>query len=106
MEGPPRPGILPNEPPPVIDQVIVEGYTPVDDLSKLQDMIETLRAHPAVETADLLPDDKVRADPVRDERWDGMLSNLFAIQITPARAGPVAAAPRTPVSAPADETLE
>ncbi|MEX2607030.1 MAG: hypothetical protein WD708_06760 [Kiritimatiellia bacterium] len=55
---------------------ILEGYTPVNDLSTVRTMIETLRTHELVQSADLLPDDQVlhdrRANPrrvVQNARW-------------------------------------
>ena len=64
------------------EQIVVEGYTPVADLSTVRTMIEALREHPAVEDADLLGDDRLREDPERDERWAPADCQLFAIEIT------------------------
>ena len=61
---------------------MIEGYTPEEDLSSVFIMIETLRQHRAVLNADLLGDDRLREDPVRDERWAFARARLFAIEIT------------------------
>ena len=64
------------------EQLVVEGYTPVEDLSTVRAMIEALRGHPAVSDADLLGDDRLRDDPERDERWAPAECRLFAMEIT------------------------
>ena len=64
------------------EQLVVEGYTPVDDLSTVRTMIEALRRHPAIADVDLLGDDRLREDEDRDERWAPAECSLFAIEIT------------------------
>ncbi|MBN1558010.1 MAG: hypothetical protein JW951_07680 [Lentisphaerae bacterium] len=66
-----------------IAQIILEGYTPVEDLSTVRRMIEVLREHPAVADADLLGDDRVRTDAARDALWEGTGCRLFAVEVTP-----------------------
>lgn len=66
-------------------RVVVEGYTPQEDLSTVQDMIEKLRADPLVKKADLLGDDRLVADPARDELWAPVGAHLFAIEIEVAK---------------------
>jgi len=43
-------------------QMILEGYTPADDLSTVRELIEKMRSLPFVANVDLLPDDQVRTD--------------------------------------------
>ena len=64
------------------DQIIVEGYTPVQDLSTVRAMIDALQQHPEVAAADLLGDDRLRKDEERDARWSIAGGRLFAIEIT------------------------
>jgi hypothetical protein len=64
-----------------IEQIVIEGYTPVEDLSTVRAMIDTLQANPAVLDADLLGDDRVREDPERDKRWAPAACRLFAVEI-------------------------
>ncbi|MEM7392655.1 MAG: hypothetical protein AAF492_09940, partial [Verrucomicrobiota bacterium] len=64
------------------EKVIVEGYTPVEDLSITREMIGALKEHPAVADADLLADDRVRANPERDDLWTNTGCRLFAVEIT------------------------
>jgi hypothetical protein len=64
------------------EQVVVEGYTPVEDLSTVRAMIAALRVLPAVADADLLGDDRLREDPARDALWAPAACSLFAIEIT------------------------
>ena len=63
-------------------QIVIEGYTPVEDLSTVRAMIEALRKTPAVLEADLLGDDRVRADETRDEIWATTQCRLFAVEMT------------------------
>ncbi len=63
-------------------EVVLEGFTPKTDLEAVQKMIESLREHPSVHDADLLPDDKVRQDPGRDARWPEMGASQFALRVT------------------------
>lgn len=65
-----------------LDQIVVEGYTPLEDLSTVRAMIEALREHPSVADADLLADDVVRQDEARDTRWAETGARLFAVEIT------------------------
>jgi len=86
-----------------LKQVVVEGFTPEEDLYVLEDMVENLRQHPFVYDADLLPDDKVREDPERNEQWPEMGISQFALRIMlapgpetdpePVETGPVRPAP-------------
>ncbi len=62
-------------------QVILEGYTPVDDFSTVRLMIERLRACDGIAGADLLGDERLRDDAVRDARWAGSGARLFAVEI-------------------------
>ncbi len=62
--------------------VIVEGYTPVDDFSTVGEMIERLHAQEGVVDADLLGDERLRADPERDARWADTGCSLFVIEMT------------------------
>ncbi len=64
-----------------IDQIIIEGFTPVEDLSTVRGMINRLREYPFVKRVDLLPDDKVRKDEQRDERGTAKGCHLFALEI-------------------------
>ena len=69
-----------------VEQIVIEGYTPVEDLSTVRAMIETLRGSPGIIDADLLGDDLARIDEARDKRWESTKSRLFAVQISvPAR---------------------
>lgn len=74
-EEPPRPREM------AMRRMVIEGYTPYDDLSSVRAMIERLREYPFLETVDLLPDDKLRPDwvppvPVLSE-W----ARRFALEI-------------------------
>lgn len=64
-----------------MDRIIVEGYTPRQDLSTVKALIEALRNHPAVDRADLLPDDFVFADPVRQSMWDSTRTRRFVLDL-------------------------
>jgi len=64
------------------EQVVIEGYTPVEDLSTVRAMIEALRNSPGIAGADLLADDRVNRDEARDERWAMTRCRLFAVEIT------------------------
>jgi hypothetical protein len=64
-----------------IVSVIVEGYTPVDDFSTVGEMIERLYGQEGVLAADLLGDERLRDDPVRDERWADTGCSLFVIEM-------------------------
>ncbi len=66
---------------PDFSQVVVEGYTPVQDLSTVKAMIAALRARPGVAGVDLLGDDRVRLDSARDARWSAAPCRLFAVEI-------------------------
>jgi hypothetical protein len=65
-----------------VETVVVEGYTPVEDLSTVRAMIEKLRTSSAVAGADLLGDDRVVHQPELDERWAETGCRLFAVEIT------------------------
>lgn len=73
-------------PEPGFQQMVVEGYTPVPDLSTVRGMIEKLRKDPLVAAADLLADDRVRLDPERDRQWQDANVRLFAVELTIAPA--------------------
>ncbi len=62
--------------------VIVEGYTPVDDFSTVGQMIERLHEQDGVVDADLLGDERLRADAARDGRWADTGCSLFVIEMT------------------------
>jgi len=62
--------------------IIVEGYTPVDDFSTVGQMIERLHEQDGVVDADLLGDERLRADPERDSRWADTGCSLFVIEMT------------------------
>ena len=62
--------------------VIVEGYTPIDDLSTVNSMIETLRKKESILEVDLLGDERLRSDVLRDARWLPFNARLFAIEIS------------------------
>jgi hypothetical protein len=62
--------------------IIVEGFTPVDDFSTVGQMIERLHEQPGVVDADLLGDERLRDDPARDERWSDTGCSLFVIEMT------------------------
>lgn len=71
-------------PPPMagrIATVIMEGYTPVEDLSTVRRMIEALRLHPFIESVDLLPDDQIRRRPASGGMWDPEGLRRFALEI-------------------------
>ncbi|MCC5845078.1 MAG: hypothetical protein JJU05_12580 [Verrucomicrobia bacterium] len=71
-------------PPPMagrISTVILEGYTPVEDLSTVRHMIEALRLHPFIESVDLLPDDQIRRRSVVSEMWNLEGLRRFALEI-------------------------
>ncbi len=61
--------------------VIIEGYTPVDDFSTVGEMIERLHELDGVMDADLLGDERLRANPERDERWADTGCSLFVIEM-------------------------
>jgi len=65
-----------------IEKIVLEGYTPLDDLSTVRAMIEKLRESPIVSDVDLLPDDKVRQNPETRKRWSGYSKTRFAIEIS------------------------
>jgi hypothetical protein len=71
-------------PPPMagrISTVIMEGYTPVEDLSTVRRMIEALRLEPFIESADLLPDDQIRRRSMVSEVWNLEGLRRFALEI-------------------------
>ena len=69
-------------------QIIVEGYTPVDDLSTVRAMIEKLRDYPFIADADLLPDDKISNEA--NQYSDLLAGNArrFALEIELATRSP------------------
>lgn len=66
----------------VFSRIVVEGYTPVDDFSTVLAMIGRLRESPYISAVDLLSDDNVRENVVRDELWGPTGCRLFALEIT------------------------
>ncbi len=62
--------------------VIVEGYTPMSNLSTVDRLIAVLNNAPFVEHADLLGDDKIVFDPDRDAGWRETRMRRFVIQLT------------------------
>lgn len=71
-------------PPPLggrISTVIMEGYTPAEDLSSVRLMIEALREQPFIERVDLLPDDQIRSRPGVREAWNLEGLRRFALEI-------------------------
>ena len=64
-----------------IDTIVVEGYTPIEDFSTVNSMIETLREVDGVANADLLGDDRLREDAIRNDKWERFKGRLFAIEI-------------------------
>lgn len=71
-------------PPPLgsrISTVIMEGYTPAEDLSSVRLMIEALREQPFIERVDLLPDDQIRSRPGAREAWNLEGLRRFALEI-------------------------
>ncbi|NQU41215.1 MAG: hypothetical protein HQ523_14795 [Lentisphaerae bacterium] len=63
-------------------QVILEGYTPVDDFSTVGTMIDELRKLAGIVDADLLGDERLRDDPARDARWADTGCSLFVVEMT------------------------
>jgi hypothetical protein len=66
-------------------RIVIEGYTPLDDLSTVRAMIETLRTHPVIRSADLLPDDRIRDIPPETSEWQDLPKRLFAIEVSVTR---------------------
>ncbi len=66
-------------------KIVVEGYTPLEDLSTVRGMIETLREHELIDEVDLLADDKIRNDLETRERWQELNLARFAIEISMVR---------------------
>lgn len=64
-----------------MDRIIVEGFTRQEDLSTVRALIVALRTHPEVAAADLLPDDFVFPDPVRDELWQSTRTRRFVLDL-------------------------
>ncbi len=70
-----------------IRRLVIEGYTPFDDLSTVRVMIERLRTYPFIEAVDLLPDDQVRPDWVAAvPAWQDK-ARRFALEIELAGSG-------------------
>lgn len=69
--------------------LVIEGYTPSEDLSSIRAMIDRMKQHPAIQQVDLLGDDLLRASSERDAKWASTSSTLFAVEIT--LDGPAAA---------------
>jgi len=64
-----------------LDGIIIEGYTPHEDFATVKVMIDQLRQIPYVDEVDLLTDDKVIHDPLREEEWKNVQARLFAVEI-------------------------
>jgi len=62
--------------------LVIEGYTPSEDLSSIRAMIDRMKQHPAIHQVDLLGDDLLRASSERDAKWASTSSTLFAVEIT------------------------
>jgi len=64
-----------------VSRIILEGYTPSEDLSTVRQMIESLREIPFIEGVDLLPEDQVRqgVQPVSTLQIEGL--RRFALEI-------------------------
>lgn len=60
---------------------ILEGYTPVDDLSTVRAMIEHLRANAFVQSADLLPDDQIHHNRRAPETVEMPSARWFVLEI-------------------------
>lgn len=71
-------------PPPMagrVSTVIMEGYTPVEDLSTVRRMIEALRQKPFIESVDLLPDDQIQQSSAVNGMWNLEGLRRFALEI-------------------------
>ncbi len=66
---------------PVIQTVIVEGYTRQQDFSTVQDLIAKLNAAPFVDSADLLTDDKLVQPERQEERLSDTRLKRFVISV-------------------------
>lgn len=64
-----------------LDGIIIEGYTPHEDFATVKVMIDQLQQIPYVDEVDLLTDDKVIHDPLREEEWKNVQARLFAVEI-------------------------
>ncbi len=64
-----------------MNRLIVEGFTPREDLSTVRSLINALREHPAVRRADLLTDDFVFGDLQMDETWRQTGHRRFALDV-------------------------
>jgi len=61
--------------------IVLEGYTPVDDLSTVRAMIEKLRAYPFILNVDLLADDKIQPEWSRPYIWMESGARRFALEL-------------------------
>ncbi|MEX2607556.1 MAG: pilus assembly protein PilM [Kiritimatiellia bacterium] len=68
-------------PSPRMNRLIVEGFTPDQDLSTVKALIENLQADPAIEKADLLSDDLVVEDQERDTLWQSSGHRRFVLDL-------------------------
>ena len=71
--------------------LVIEGYTPSEDLSSIRAMIDRMKQHPSIYQVDLLGDDLLRASSERDAQWASTSSTLFAVEIALAPHEPPAA---------------
>jgi hypothetical protein len=68
--------------------VVLEGYTPLDDLSTVRAMIEALRAYPFVVNVDLLADDKIQPHWSKPFAWMDKGARRFALEVEMTGGGP------------------
>jgi|GEM_PF-1863949 len=61
--------------------LVIEGYTPSEDLSSIRAMIDRMKTHPAIRQVDLIGDDRLRESSERDATWASTSSTLFAVEI-------------------------
>ena len=63
------------------DRIVVEGYTPVDNLSTVKELIAKLAKAEFIESVDLMGDDKLIQDPDRDKKWANTAARRFVLDI-------------------------
>jgi Tfp pilus assembly PilM family ATPase len=80
-----------------MNRLIIEGFTPRQDLSTVKRLIETLRSRPGVLRADLLGDDLVYGDPDRDVEWISTGNRRFVIDVELEAVAEPSSTPPTPV---------
>ena len=62
-------------------RIIVEGFTAKKDLSTVKALIESLRTHEDVTQADLLSDDFIFINPLRDDQWTSTGYRRFVLDL-------------------------